>query len=133
MPEEKPHRTGLLGKISSRDDAIKTIKQASYVFIVMAIINFAFGILIDLSLIADAILYFILGILLMWLKSRIVSIILLLLSLISLLFFILNKTGVIEEGGSLIGIFVVILLIAAVKAVEGTFKLRGKYKTVENK
>ena len=133
MSEEKPPRTGLLGKISNREDAIKTIKQASYAVIVMAIINFVIGILGDTSLVADALLYFILGILLMLLKSRIVSIILLLLSLFSLLLLILNKAGVVEEGGSLIGIFVIIILIAAVKAVEGTFKLRGKYKAVVNK
>lgn len=133
MSEEKPHRTGLLGRILNREDAIKTIKQASYVIIVMAIIYAVAGILTDPRLITDAFFYFILGILLFWLKSRVVSVITLIFSLLALLLFILNKTGVVEEGGSLIGIFVIILLIASAKAVEGTFKLRGRYKDEDNK
>ncbi|MBN1906097.1 MAG: hypothetical protein JW927_13475 [Deltaproteobacteria bacterium] len=128
MSEDKPHRTGLLGRILNKEDAIKTIKQASYVIIVMAFIYAFIGFLTEPALITDGIFYCILGVLLLWLKSRVVSIITLIFSLLALLLFILNKTGVVEEGGSLGGIFVIILLIASAKAVEGTFKFRGKYK-----
>lgn len=128
MSEDKPHRTGLLGRILNREDAIKTIKQASYVIIVMAFIYAVIGFLTEPALITDGFFYLILGVLLLWLKSRIVSVITLIFSLLALLLFILNKTGVVEEGGSLVGIFVIILLIASAKAVEATFKLRGKYK-----
>ena len=128
MSEERPHRTGLLGRILNREDALKTIKQASYVIIVMAFMYAVAGFITDPALITDGLIYIILGVLLLWLKSRIVSIITLIFSLLALLLFILNKTGVVEEGGSLVGIFVIILLIASAKAVEGTFKLRGKYR-----
>jgi hypothetical protein len=133
MSEDKPHRTGLLGRILNREDAIKTIKQASYLIIVMAFIYAVIGFFTEPALITDGIFYFILGVLLLWLKSRVVSIITLIFSLLALLLFILNKTGVVEQGDSLIGIFVIILLIASAKAVEGTFKLRGKYKVDINK
>ncbi len=133
MSEEKPQRTGLLGRISNREDAIKTIKQASYVIIVMAFIYAVVGFFTEPALITDGFFYCILGVLLLWLKSRVVSIITLIFSLLALLLFILNKTGVVEEGGSLIGIFVIILLIASAKAVEGTFKLHGKYKVDNSK
>lgn len=133
MSEEKSHRAGLLGRILNREDAIKTIKQASYIIIVMAFIYAVVGFFTDPALITDAFFYLILGLLLLWLKSRVVSIITLIFSLLALLLFILNKTGVVEEGGSLIGIFVIILLIASAKVVEGTFKLRGKYKVDDSK
>lgn len=56
---------------------------------------------------------------------------LLLMSLGAVIMTVLNKIGVSTGGGSNI-ILAIIILFAAVKATEATFKLHGKYKVNAN-
>jgi len=129
--ETKKKRTGLLGKIENREGALKTIKESAYAFIFIALLQGAIGVFLAPSTLIDAALFLICAILLMWLKSRTVAIVLLLMSLGAVIMTVLNKIGVSTGGGSNI-ILAIIILFAAVKATEATFKLHGKYKVNAN-
>lgn len=129
--ETKKKRTGLLGKIENREGALKTIKESAYAFIFIALLQGAIGVFLAPSTLIDAALFFICAILLMWLKSRTVAIVLLLMSLGAVIMTVLNKIGVSTGGGSNI-ILAIIILFAAVKATEATFKLHGRYKVNAN-
>ena len=124
--EEKKKKAGLFSKIESKDDALKTIKDCSMGFFFIAVLQAVLGYFIAPSLIIDAVLYAILaGILLKW-KSRIASVFLLLLGGAALVMTVLNKAGVTSEGGNNV-ILAVIIVWAAIRSVEATFKLHGKF------
>ena len=124
--EEKKKKAGLFSKIENKDDALKTIKDSSIGFFFIAVLQAGLGYFISPSLIIDAILYAILaGILLRW-KSRIAAVLLLLLGSAALVMTVLNKVGVTSEGGNNI-FLAVIIFWAAIRSVEATFKLHGKF------
>jgi hypothetical protein len=125
--EVKKKRSGLLGKIEDRADALKTIKESSYVFIFIAILQGAISFFVVPKMFIDAALFLICALLLMWLKSRTVAIILLVISLAAAVVSVLIKIGGTTVSGSYI-IFTIIILIASAKATEATFKLHGKFK-----
>jgi len=124
--EEKKKKAGLFTKIEGKDDALKTIKDSSMGFFFIAALQAVLGYFIAPSLIIDAVLYAVLaGILLKW-KSRVAAVLLLLLGGAALVMTVLNKAGVTAEGGNNI-ILALIIFWAAIRAVEATFKLRGKF------
>ncbi len=124
--EEKKKKAGLFAKIESKNVALKIIKDSSMGFFFVAALQAGLGYFITPSLIIDAILYAILaGILLKW-KSRVAAVFLLLLGGAALVMTVLNKAGVTAEGGNNI-ILAVIIFWVAIRAVEATFKLHGKF------
>ena len=126
MAEDKKSKKGMFAKIENRDDALKTIKETSIAFLVVAGIQGALGVFIAPSVLVDAALYAILGLILMKWKARTAAVLLLLLAGLAAVVTVMNKLGIMAEGGTNI-ILALIVLWAAVRAVEATFKLHGKF------
>ncbi|MCP4418956.1 MAG: hypothetical protein GY805_20255 [Chloroflexi bacterium] len=123
-PDKKKNST--FSKIESRTEALKVIKESSITFMVVGMILGAFGFFLFPETLMDAALYIILGLVLMFVKSRIAAVLLLLLSGVSVVTTFMNRLGITAVGGR--NIFLAILVFwAAVKAVEATFKLHGKF------
>ena len=123
--DEKPMK-GMFAKIENRDDALKTIKDTSIASLVVAGIQGAIGVFLAPGVLLDAALYAILGLILMKWKARTAAVLLLLLSGLAALVTVMNKLGVMSGGGTNI-ILALMVLWAAVRAVEATFKLHGKF------
>lgn len=124
--EEKKKKSSMFAKIESRDDALKVIKDASIGFFFIAVLQAGLGFFVAPSLMIDAVLYAILaGVLLKW-KSRIAAVLLLLLAGGALVMTFLNMIGATAMGGSNI-ILGLVILWAAVRAVEATFRLKGEF------
>jgi len=124
--EEKKKKFGLFSKIEDKNDALKAIKDVSLGFFLVAALQAGLGYFIAPSLIIDAILYAILaGILLKW-KSRVAAVLLLLLGGGGLMMTILNMIGITSVGGNNV-FLAVIVFWGAIRAVEATFKLHGKF------
>jgi hypothetical protein len=124
--EEKEKKKGLFAKIESREDALKTIKDCAMGFFVVAAIQAGLGYFIAPSLIIDATLYAVLaGIMLKW-KSRVAAVFLLVIACFAAYMTVLNRLGMAAEGGNNI-FLAAIILWAAIRSVEATFKVNGKY------
>ncbi|MBU3947437.1 MAG: hypothetical protein KJ882_03935 [Proteobacteria bacterium] len=124
----KNKKNGMFAKIETREDALKTIKDCSFGFFFVAVLQGVLGYFIAPSIIFDAILYAVFaGILLKW-KSRIAAVVLLFLSCAAIIMTVLNRFGVTAEGGNNI-FLAVIIFWAAIRSVEATFKLYGKFTT----
>ena len=129
--EEKKKKARMFAKIESRDDALQTIKDTAMGFFFIAILQAGLGYFIAPSLMIDAVFYAILaGVLLKW-KSRIAAVLLLLLGCGALVMTFLNLVGVTAQGGNNV-ILGLIICWAAVRAVEATFKLQGKFSDESN-
>jgi len=127
MEIEDRKKFSLLKWIDNREEALKIIKESSYVFLFIAILNGVTGFFISQLLIGYAILFSILAILLLWLKSRIVAVALLLVSVSSLVMTLLRNFNATKAGGPSI-ILAIIVFWISIKALEATFKLHGKFK-----
>ena len=124
--EEKKKKARMFAKIKTRDDALQTIKDTSIGFFFIAAFQAGIGFFIAPSLMIDAVLYAILaGVLLKW-KSRIAAVLLLLLGVGALVMTFLNLVGVTAQGGNNV-ILGLIICWAAIRAVEATYKLQGKF------
>jgi hypothetical protein len=127
METEDKKKFSLLKWIDNREEALKTIKESSYVFLFIAILNGVTGFFISPLLIGYAILFSILAMLLLWLKSRIIAVALLLVSGSSLVMTLLRNFNSTKAGGPSI-ILAIIVFWISIKALEATFKLHGKFK-----
>jgi len=127
MEKGKKGKLALFKAIENKDEALKTIKSAAYGFLFIAILQGAIAFFLAPILFFDAILFLLLALLLMWLKSRVVAILLLLLSTGIVIMTVLTKSGMVEAGGTNIFLALMIFWIA-IKSVEATFKLHGKFK-----
>ena len=126
MAEEKK-KAGMFAAIQGRDDAEKVAKDCGNAFFVVAAIQGGIGAFIAPSLIFDAAIYALCGYFVRFKHSRVAAVILLLFSGVALITTVMNKMGQNVGGGNNI-ILAVIVAIAAVRAVEATFKLNGRYK-----
>jgi hypothetical protein len=121
-------KSGLFTPITTAADALKMIRDASFAFFFVAALQGALGMAIAPALITDALIIAVLaGILMKW-RSRIAAVLLLLVSGGELAVTVLNRLGIMAEGGKNI-ILGVIMFVVAVRAVEATFKLHGRYRT----
>ena len=121
-------KSGLFTPITTGDDALKMIREASIAFFCLAALQALLGMAIAPALITDAVIIGVLaGILMKW-RSRIAAVLLLLVSGGEFAMTVLNRLGVTAEGGKNI-ILGVIMVVVAVRAVEATFKLHGRYRT----
>jgi hypothetical protein len=110
----------LFSKIESKKTAIKSIRDISSVFLILAAIQLGLGLFFHMTgLIIESVIWAILALLLRKFNSRIVAILLLLLSLYGLINGVINQFGGGEAGNIFFG---VILFYASIKSVQATFK-----------
>ena len=124
MAEQK--KMGWFSKIESRADALKVVKDTSTGFFVVAAIQAALSFWVGFSVLFDAAIYVVGGFFLRRFNSRVAAIVLLLLALLGAGVTVANKLGENLGGGNNI-FLALILLWAAVRAVDATFKLHSKY------
>ncbi len=119
-------KLSLFSKIHDIDDALKMIKDSAYGFYFIAALQGGIGFFLDPDLVIDAVLYLVLAFFLHKFKSRIASVLLLLITGLSLFSTFQNKFAGGAEGGS--NIFLAFIMLGvAVRAVEATFKYQ-KYR-----
>ncbi|GJM42599.1 MAG: hypothetical protein DHS20C20_28810 [Ardenticatenaceae bacterium] len=130
-PSPAKKKNSIFSKIENRVEALKVIKESSIAFIVIGIIQGAVGFFLFPTMLVDAALNIVLGLILMFAKSRIAAVLLLLLAGASVVTTFLNRLGVIANGGT--NIFLAIIIFwTAIKAVEATFKLHGKFAQAQS-
>lgn len=135
----KKKRIGFFSKIESRDDALKVVEEASYAFFLLAAMLAVFSYLIgSQSFFVDAAIevviggfflaaiYVIGGFFLLRFKSRAAAVTLLLLALGEAVVTLFNLFGH-DLGGGRNVVLAAIVVWAAIRAVDATFKLRGRF------
>ncbi len=93
---------------------------------IVAAIQLIIGFLILPNIILDGILFAVFGLILWKWNSRISAIILLLLSCATVVITFMNKIGNTSSGGTNV-FLAIILLVVAIRAIEATFKLHGRF------
>lgn len=119
--------------ITSREEALKTINETATGFFALAAIQTALGLFLmsnNSNVGADALIdvpiYIVLAAWLKWGRSRIAAVLLLVVASISAVTTILGMLKIMDGGRNIW--LAVIVLWAAIKAVEATFRLRGRFK-----
>jgi cobalamin synthase len=114
----------LFAKIETREDALKTVKDASIGFFAVAVLQALLATFIAPSLYLDAaILAVLAGALWKW-NSRLAAVLLVVVSGGEAVVTVLNRLGVMAQGGKNV-ILAFIMLVVAIRAVEATYKLAG--------
>lgn len=126
MSKPTPKKKRLFSKIESREEALKLVKDTSNAFFFIAVLQAALAYWVGLSILFDAVIYAVAGFFLRRFNSRAASVVLLILALIGGGVTVANRAGANLGGGNNI-ILSIIVLWAAVRAVEATFKLRSKF------
>ena len=126
----KRQRPVLFKFVETKEDALKTIRYTSYGFCGLAVLALGVSFALGTALLLDAALYLALALLLFWLKSRIVAVLLLILTCMSLIVTILNRMGKMDQGGGNVLLAIIVVWVAA-KAVEATWKLHTKFKEID--
>jgi K+ transporter len=117
-------KTGLFSPIHTREDALKTVRDASIGFLFLAGLQAAVGLAIAPALLLDALILGSLGLWLMKSNSRLAAVLLLIVAVLEAMVTVLNKLKVTHSGGT--NIFLgILMVIVAVRAVEATFKLNN--------
>ena len=107
-------------KVENKEEALYVIKQCSYGFLFVAALNILLGFLISMATIIDGVIYLVFGLLLLFFKSRVISILLLLISGAGIVVTFLNKMGV-TSGGSNVFLAIIVFYFA-IASVYITFK-----------
>lgn len=126
MAANKLKKKGSFSKIESREDALKVAKDTSMAFFVVGGIQAALSFLIGYSVLFDALIYVGGGFFLRRFNSRIAAVVLLVLAVVGAGVTFANKVGANLGGGNNI-ILALIILWAAIRAIEATFKLHGRF------
>lgn len=109
IPEKKPV---WFGKVQTKEAAFKAIRDSSYGFFFISILQVAASLTTEMNLWFNALLCIILGTALLRFKSRIAAVLLVLF------------TGSINSGTGVFGILLAIaMILAGFRAVQATFKL----------
>ena len=117
----------LFSKITDKDIALNIIKETSLVFIIVGIYQCIVYYFIGINVVlVNAAICIIFGFVLRKWKSRIAAIILLIQACIAAVITILHFLGYTSKGEVSI-IIVIAILFIAIRAVEATFKLHGRY------
>ncbi len=119
-------KTSLLEPINSRAVALEAIQQSAIAFVVVGVLQGILGLFLSPTMLIDAFILIALGLLLAFLKSRVVALVLLPLAIMMLVFTILNSAGLTDNGGTNVFLGLVVCW-AALRAVEATFKLHGRF------
>jgi len=126
MSEAKEKKKGWFSKIESREDALKVVKDTSLVFFVVAALQTALSFLVGFSVLFDAFIYVVGSFFLRRYHSRAAAVVLLVLAVVGAGVTFANKAGANLGGGNNV-FLALIVLWAAIRAVEATFKLRGRF------
>lgn len=120
LPKKKNR---LFGKIETWEDAIKVIKDVSNAFYFLAALQMVLGyFIIGAATIIDGVVFAACAFLLRKFHSRIVAVILLLLSIGTLVATVLNKFGT-STGGK--NVFLAVITIwVSIRAIQATFSLK---------
>jgi hypothetical protein len=124
MTEQKKKRW--FSKIESRADALKTVKDTSTAFFVLAALQAALSFILGFSILFDAVIYVVAGLFLRRSNSRVAALVLLVSAVIGAGVTFANKAGADLGGGNNI-FLALIVLWAGIRAVEATFKLHGRF------
>lgn len=128
MSEVKVKKKGWFSKIESREDALKVVKDTSMGFFAVAGLQAALSFLVGFSVLFDAFIYVVGAFFLRRYNSRAAAVVLLVLALAGAGVTFANKAGANLGGGN--NIFLAfIVLWAGTRAVEATFKLRGRFSS----
>ncbi len=119
---------GWLSKIESRDDALKVVKDTSMGFFFIAALQVGLSFIMGFSILLDAIIYAVGGFFLRRFGSRAAAVVLLLLATAEAGVTFANRVGANLGGGNNIFLALIILL-AAIRAVDATFKLHGRFSS----
>lgn len=126
MSEVKEKKKGWFEKIESGDDALKVVKDTSMAFFLVATLQAALSFLVGFSILFDAVIYAVGGFFLRRYNSRAAAVVLLILAVIGAGVTVANRAGANLGGGNNI-FLALIVLWAAIRAVEATFKLHGRF------
>jgi len=121
-----PKNSMIFKAITNKEEAVKMINEAAILFFITAIVQIVFGYILQQDMWVDAVLFLVLAFGLKYWYSRIVSVLLLLLSLGGFVMSLLVKLTLIEGGGTNV-IFSALVLWIAVKTCEATFKYQNKF------
>jgi len=122
----------LWGKINTKEEAVKVIKDISNGVYALSAITFLASFILGLSLIIDAILMGLLAFLLRKYKSRVFGVILFFYSLVVLSVTAFNRLGGEFGGGSNL-ILALIFVWFGIRALQATFKLHELISTTPPK
>jgi hypothetical protein len=126
MAEFKFKKNSWFSKIESREDALKVIKDTSSAFMVIAVIQAILSYFVGTSILVDAIINMGGAFFLRRFNSRVAAVVLLILALITIGVTIANMLGAkLGAGGNIL--VAIIVLWAAIRAVEATFKLHNRF------
>ncbi|OGJ53663.1 hypothetical protein A2448_00720 [Candidatus Peregrinibacteria bacterium RIFOXYC2_FULL_41_22] len=127
-PKQKFSFKQIAGKIESKEEAVKIIKDCSNAFFILAGIEIVAGIvIIGTAAIIDGIIFGILAFVLRKFYSRVAAIILLLMSLGSVIVTVMNNASG-GNGGSNI-ILAIVIVYASARGIQATFKYNEKTDT----
>ena len=123
IPVPPKKKNTWFGKIETRDEAIKVIKDASNGFYFLAALQIVLGYFIMGALaIVDGVIFAVCAFLLRKFNSRVVAVILLLLSVAGLVVTGMNKFGGGSGGQNLF--LAVIMIWVSIRAIQATFGLK---------
>jgi hypothetical protein len=125
MPEQQEKKKGWFSRIESREEALEAIKEVSVGVFVIAGLQSALSFFFGLSTLFDAVIYAAGGFFLRRFNSRIAAVVLLLLALAGAVVTIANRLGANLASGKNVFLALILLVLSA-RAVEATFKLRGR-------
>ncbi|HUL03942.1 MAG TPA: hypothetical protein VLV16_12010 [Gemmatimonadales bacterium] len=112
----------LFAKIETREDALKTVKDASIGFLAVAVLQALLAAFLAPALFWDAsALALLAGALWKW-NSRLAAVLLLVVSGGEAIVTVMNRLGMMAQGGKNV-ILAFIMLVVAIRAVEATYKL----------
>lgn len=120
-------RSALVRKIECADDAHAVIREAVISFLVVAVLLALIGALFQGGFLVDAVLFAGLAAWLRYTRSRVAAVLLLGLCSIVLVTTTLTALGLAQLGGTN-SVLAVIVFWTAVRAVEATFKLHGRFR-----
>jgi hypothetical protein len=135
-PKTKP-KSKWFAAIATREEALKTINETALGFFALAGIQTVMSLFlianssnVGLDSLIDVPLYVGLAAWLKWGRSRTAAVLLLIVASIAVVTTVLGQLRIIGGGRNMI--LAAIVFWTAVKAVEATFKLRGRFKDGEN-
>lgn len=123
IPVPPKKKNTWFGKIETRDEALKVIKDVSNSFYFLAALQIIFGYFImGVEVIIDGTIFAVCAFLLRKFNSRVVAVVLLLLSVGGLIVTGINKFGGGSGGRNLV--LAVIAIWVSIRAIQATFELR---------
>ena len=122
----EPGRRGVVGRIRHRGDALKVVEHAALVFLAVAALMFGMFVYSGARTLIDVGLFSVLGLLLWRFRSPAAAFGLLLVSVMRLLVTVAQSL----DTGHVVALDVaicIVVLFAAIRAVEATLKLIGRF------